>query len=63
MKTKTFQEGLDKAWQEYVKTQREKKYPNIMLLGISGAGKSSLVNRVCMLRFKYQPRAIHGVYK
>lgn len=44
MKKTTFQEGLDKAWQEYLKTEREKKYPNIMLLGISGAGKSSLVN-------------------
>ena len=44
MKKATFQEGLDKAWQEYLKTEREKKYPNIMLLGISGAGKSSLVN-------------------
>lgn len=45
MKNK-FQEGLDKAWKDYLKAEREKKYPNIMLLGISGAGKSSLVNCV-----------------
>ena len=46
MKKNTFQEGLDKAWHDYLKAEREKKYPNIMLLGISGAGKSSLVNCV-----------------
>ena len=46
MKKASFQEGLDKAWQEYLKAERAKKYPNIMLLGISGAGKSSLVNCV-----------------
>lgn len=41
-----FQEGLNKAWKDYLQAQREKKYPNIMLLGISGAGKSSLVNYI-----------------
>ena len=46
MKKTTFQENLEKAWQEYLKTERAKKYPTIMLLGISGAGKSSLVNCV-----------------
>ena len=39
-------ERLQKLWEEYVAAEREKKYPNIMLLGISGAGKSSLVNTI-----------------
>ena len=43
-KKNTLQETLDKAWQDYLREERKKKYPNIMLLGISGAGKSSLVN-------------------
>ena len=46
MKNTTINEKLDELWQEYLKTERSKKYPNIMLLGISGAGKSSLVNCV-----------------
>ena len=41
-----FEKGLKKAWEKYLKEEREKKYPNIMLLGISGAGKSTLVNTV-----------------
>lgn len=43
-KKNTLQETLDKEWQDYLREERKKKYPNIMLLGISGAGKSSLVN-------------------
>ena len=46
MKKTSFQEGLEKAWQEYLKAERAKKYPNIMLLGVNGGGKSSLVNCV-----------------
>lgn len=41
-----FEKGLKKAWEKYLKEERKKKYPNIMLLGISGASKSTLVNTV-----------------
>lgn len=46
MSGKDLSERLNKLWEEYVTTERTKKYPNIMLLGISGAGKSSLVNTI-----------------
>lgn len=45
-KVNTVQQRIDQAWKQYVKEEREKRYPNVMLLGDSGAGKSSLVNRV-----------------
>ena len=44
-KTK-FEQGLEKAWKDYLAEERKKKYPNIMLIGVTGAGKSDLINRV-----------------
>lgn len=42
-KTK-FELGLEKAWKDYLAEERKKKYPNIMLIGVTGAGKSDLIN-------------------
>ena len=44
-KTK-FELGLEKAWKDYLAEERKKKYPNIMLIGVTGAGKSELINTV-----------------
>ena len=44
-KTK-FELGLEKAWKDYLAEERKKKYPNIMLIGVTGAGKSELINSV-----------------
>lgn len=46
MSKNDYSEHLEKLWEEFVKDERKKKYPNIMLIGISGAGKSSLVNNI-----------------
>ena len=41
-----FQEEFDKKWEEYRTRNAERRYPNIMLLGVTGAGKSSLINDI-----------------
>lgn len=41
-----FEISLDKEFQEYIQKEREAHYPNIMILGITGAGKSSLINHI-----------------
>ena len=41
-----FEENINAAWKKYQSEKKDELYPNIMLLGISGAGKSSLINSV-----------------
>ena len=41
-----FERRINDAWEEYRTNKANELYPNIMLLGFSGAGKSSLVNRI-----------------
>ena len=41
-----FEEKINTAWENYQQEKKNELYPNIMLLGISGAGKSSLINTV-----------------
>ena len=41
-----FEEEIKKKWNNYQEEHRDEFYPNIMLLGASGAGKSSLINKV-----------------
>ena len=41
-----FQRKIEESWDQYRKEKSNQLYPNVMLLGISGAGKSSLVNRI-----------------
>lgn len=41
-----FEENMNAAWEKYRSEKKSELYPNIMLLGISGAGKSSLINTV-----------------
>ena len=37
---------IQEEWEKYQKENQNSTYPNILLLGISGAGKSSLINTV-----------------
>ena len=46
MENTSLQKGLEMAWKQYVVEEREKKYPNVLLIGASGAGKSELINCV-----------------
>ena len=41
-----FEENMNAAWEKYQSEKKNELYPNIMLLGISGAGKSSLINAI-----------------
>ncbi len=41
-----FESKINEAWEEYRIKKANELYPNIMLLGVSGAGKSSLMNRI-----------------
>lgn len=41
-----FEENMNVAWEKYQSEKKDELYPNIMLLGISGAGKSSLINAI-----------------
>ena len=42
----SLQEIIENKWIEYQNSQKGKQYPNIMLVGASGAGKSSLINTI-----------------
>lgn len=46
MNTTEYKEELERKWKEYQETKKDTYYPNIMLVGASGAGKSSLINTV-----------------
>ena len=50
MDNKNYRDILLEQFKEYVKVQTEKKYPNIMLIGITGAGKSSLINHLFKIK-------------
>lgn len=41
-----FKEKIESAWEAYRRDKANEMYPNIMILGITRAGKSSLVNRI-----------------
>ena len=41
-----FREEIERKWEEYQEKNKNTLYPNIMLVGASGAGKSSLINAV-----------------
>lgn len=40
-----YEKKFNEKWHKY-QTEKKNMYPNIMLLGTSGAGKSSLINTV-----------------
>ena len=40
-----YEKRFNEEWNKY-QSENENKYPNIMLLGTSGAGKSSLINTI-----------------
>lgn len=42
----TFEMKIEEAWNNYRLEKVNQLYPNIMLLGVTGAGKSSLINRI-----------------
>ena len=39
-----FRKKVEEDWESYKKDKSKELYPNILLMGISGAGKSSLIN-------------------
>lgn len=41
-----FQKTVEAKWKEYQENQKDKYYPNVMIIGTSGAGKSSLINSI-----------------
>ncbi len=41
-----FETQFEREWEQYHANKRNELYPNIMLIGTSGAGKSSLINRI-----------------
>lgn len=42
----SFEMKIEEAWNQYRIEKANQLYPNIMLLGVTGAGKSSLINRI-----------------
>ena len=40
-----FELKIEESWNQYRLEKANQLYPNIMLLGVTGAGKSSLINR------------------
>lgn len=42
----SFQDKVQSEWEKYQRNRKNELYPNIMLLGASGVGKSSLINTV-----------------
>lgn len=41
-----FEKKIDEEWKKFQEKKKNELYPNIMLIGVSGAGKSSLVNKI-----------------
>ena len=41
-----FRKKVEEDWESYKKDKSKELYPNILLMGISGAGKSSLINKI-----------------
>lgn len=41
-----FELKIEESWNQYRLEKANQLYPNIMLLGVTGAGKSSLINRI-----------------
>ena len=41
-----YEEQLKHQWDKYRKENRDKTYPTILIAGVSGAGKSSLINKI-----------------
>lgn len=41
-----FESKINEAWENYRNEKANELYPNVMFLGVSGAGKSSLMNRI-----------------
>ena len=52
MMNKFEREQWNAAWEKYQSEKKNELYPNIMLLGISGAGKSSLINAIFKRDFR-----------
>ena len=42
----SFERKIEESWNQYKIEKANQLFPNIMLIGISGAGKSSLINRI-----------------
>lgn len=42
----SFEKKINDLWEDFISIEKEKHYPTIILLGSSGDGKSSLVNRI-----------------
>jgi len=41
-----FEEEFNEEWEKYQEQKKKELYPNVMLIGASGAGKSSLINKI-----------------
>lgn len=41
-----FEERINEEWEKYQAEKKDEQYPNIMLIGASGSGKSSLINKI-----------------
>lgn len=41
-----YEEDLKNRWDKYRNENRDKHYPNVLIAGVSGAGKSSLINKI-----------------
>lgn len=41
-----FEQKIEEEWEQFQIRHTDERYPNIMLMGVSGAGKSSLINAV-----------------